>query len=39
MYMLLRDLHSQLEHKFHEDRKSVLLDAGTPEARTKPDAH
>ena len=39
MYMLLRGLYSQLEHKFHEDRKSVLLDVGTLEARTKPDTY
>ena len=29
--------HEVIEHKFHEDGKSVTLDAGTPEARTKRD--
>lgn len=31
MYTILKDLFSQLEHKFHEDKKFVLLAAGTPE--------
>ena len=39
MYTVLRGLPSQLEHKYHEDKKFVLLVAGTPEARTKPDTH
>lgn len=37
MHMILKYLPSQLECKFHEDRKFVLLAAGNPEARTKPD--
>lgn len=36
--MILKDLPSQPEHKFHEEKTCVLLVARTPEPRTKPNS-